>query len=372
MQKSAAKFFSMDGETLLRLINSLPLIIFIIDRNRRVLALNSAASGVSSDGAENKKGGEVLGCVHSTDSPKGCGFGEKCAECRLRLLIEDAFDSGMNINNREVKLRARRPFDEIEEKSFLVSCMPLRGEGDGSGVLVLNDISAYVRMRDGNLQDMKRFSVIGMNASGILHDIKSPLGCIDGYCRLLLGTLKDEKQIEFCDSIIKGAGRISEMLSELKDFVNGNTSVSINPVLTDAAEAAPYFINNYSYGIDLLLINNAQGRIMADRDKLALVFWNLASNASAAVQNVKEGRVLLRTESSGGDAFFEFIDNGPGVPPEKAEKLFEKPVQSSKENGSGLGLYGSYKIVRAHGGKIIYNRRKKDGETSFKVKLPLN
>jgi signal transduction histidine kinase len=98
-------------------------------------------------------------------------------------------------------------------------------------------------------------------------------------------------------------------------------------------------------------------RVKADPLLLREVITNLVNNAIDAAP--KNGRVELRTgRRSNGWPYFSVVDNGPGVLDDNRHHLFE-PHFTTKESGTGLGLFMSYGIVREHQGQLLYegNRR---------------
>lgn len=105
----------------------------------------------------------------------------------------------------------------------------------------------------------------------------------------------------------------------------------------------------------------------ADRFQMGRVLTNLISNAFQAVG--EKGQIHVSIESAPKATLIHIRDNGPGIPPEIKAKLFQ-PYQTSKgENGNGLGLFLSQKIVVAHGGTITCETEPNKG-TVFTITLP--
>ncbi|MFI5107122.1 MAG: sensor histidine kinase, partial [Terriglobales bacterium] len=87
----------------------------------------------------------------------------------------------------------------------------------------------------------------------------------------------------------------------------------------------------------------------ADSDRLKQVVWNLLENAVRATD--QKGEITVSVQPAGDYWRIGIRDNGPGVPPNLVDKIFE-PFQSHFEGGTGLGLAIVYQIVQAHGAKI--------------------
>ncbi len=111
-------------------------------------------------------------------------------------------------------------------------------------------------------------------------------------------------------------------------------------------------------------------QIMAYGSELNQVWTNLIKNAADAMGG--KGEIVLRTRSENGWVVVEIQDNGPGVPPELQDKIFDTGFTTkSRDKGTGLGLGSSRKIVEErHRGEISLTSE--PGNTRFEVRLPLN
>ena len=100
-----------------------PLIMFLLDRDRRVRKVNFAfekATGQSADEMIGLRGGEAFRCIHSLDDTRGCGFGPICNKCTIRNTVLDTFDTGSNHHKVEAKLTLIIGENQ-EERKLLVS-----------------------------------------------------------------------------------------------------------------------------------------------------------------------------------------------------------------------------------------------------------
>jgi len=130
------------------LFSAIPCGVLIVDRERRVLAVNSVIErifGVSDADVTGKKGGEVLRCVHADDSPEGCGFGDHCRICLVRRTARDAVRGKQIYRNRAdmellVKGRSRNV-------TLLVSAASFDHEGERLAVVVMEDITELSTLR---------------------------------------------------------------------------------------------------------------------------------------------------------------------------------------------------------------------------------
>ncbi len=111
-------------------------------------------------------------------------------------------------------------------------------------------------------------------------------------------------------------------------------------------------------------------KIMAYGSELNQVWTNLIKNAADAMEG--KGQIILRTRSDNGWVVVEIQDNGPGIPSDLQDRIFETGFTTkSRDKGTGLGLGSSRKIVEErHRGEI--RLASEPGNTRFEVRLPLN
>jgi signal transduction histidine kinase len=101
------------------------------------------------------------------------------------------------------------------------------------------------------------------------------------------------------------------------------------------------------------------------------IIMNIAINATQAIKHTK-GRIEIATglEKTNGKAFITISDNGQGIDPTIADKIFDPFVTTRQaEGGTGLGLPITYNLVEAHGGEITFKSAEGEG-TSFTVAFP--
>jgi two-component system nitrogen regulation sensor histidine kinase GlnL len=255
---------------------------------------------------------------------------------------------------------------------------PLQGTDDTMIVMISpREIASRINQNQSTGKAAK--SAIGM-AEMLAHEIKNPLAGITGAAQLLSMGLTPEDQ-EMTDLIVGESRRIVKLLEQVEQFGNlrppALKPVNIHDVLDRARQSAAvgfgahmFFVEEYDPSLP---------QTMADADQLLQVFLNLLKNASEAC---KEAGVLrLRTfydtslrvrRSDGTHARLplqvEIIDDGPGLPREIADDIFE-PFVSGRENGTGLGLALVSKLVGDAGGWISVDSV--PGRTAFRISLPI-
>ena len=187
-------------------------------------------------------------------------------------------------------------------------------------------------------------------------------------------TPKDESEIEeymsFTALMKSEVDRINNIITEFlgfsKPFALKKTAFSIDDFLNDSIKL---FISEASEkGVKLELTNNRKNySFYGDQDKLTQVVVNLIKNSIDAVD--ENGRIIVTSSIIKNSKWlFSIEDNGIGIPKAKKDHIFDIYF-TTKQNGTGLGLYVSRKIVLGHDGSIRYSESKLGG-TRVDVEIP--
>ncbi|SIT78919.1 two-component system, NtrC family, nitrogen regulation sensor histidine kinase GlnL [Yoonia rosea] len=255
---------------------------------------------------------------------------------------------------------------------------PLQGSDDQMIVMISpREIASRINQNHSSGKAAK--SAIGM-AEMLAHEIKNPLAGITGAAQLLSMGLSSEDQ-EMTDLIVEESRRIVKLLEQVEQFGNLRKPVlkpiNIHDILDRARQSAAV-----GFGAHMLFVeayDPSLPQTLADGDQLLQVFLNLLKNAAEACKEA--GTITLHTfydtslrvhRSDGTHARLplqvEIIDDGPGLPREIADDIFE-PFVSGKENGTGLGLALVSKLIGDAGGWISVDSV--PGRTVFRISLPV-
>jgi PAS domain S-box-containing protein len=143
LRESEAELFAV--------FNNAPIVMILVDRERRVRKANRGTLEFTGRPAEEiigLRGGEALRCLHSLDDPKGCGFGSFCEICTVRNVVLDTFEIGRSHHRVEASLPFARGEKQQEELTFLVSTTLLSVPKDQMVLVCIEDITERKRVEE--------------------------------------------------------------------------------------------------------------------------------------------------------------------------------------------------------------------------------
>ena len=143
-----AQRLSEMGDIVANVLDAIPSPILVVDDDVRIIGYNQAASELLAQNPELvilRRTGEVLHCVHSTESPKGCGRADFCGTCPVRNSVKESLSG-----HRVVRKRARMELDSQGEKVqiyLLVTTAPFTYKDQALVLLILEDISELMELK---------------------------------------------------------------------------------------------------------------------------------------------------------------------------------------------------------------------------------
>jgi signal transduction histidine kinase len=195
------------------------------------------------------------------------------------------------------------------------------------------------------------------------HELRTPIQPILGLSEVLHDKIKDTKQIELIDAIIRNAKRLQRLTEDILDVskiesqsLNLNKQqFNLNDVISNVVQDYPKQIENgNNSNSNVKLSYKPEDKLVvveADKARIVQVISNLLSNA-VKFTKVKGCTITITTEKKQNQEIIVKIkDTGTGIDPEILPRLFSKFASKSYQ-GTGLGLYISKSIVEAHGGRM--------------------
>jgi len=220
--------------------------------------------------------------------------------------------------------------------------------------------------------------------SMVSHELKTPIVPLKGYAQMLLrpqfmGAV-NEKQKKAISSMLRNIEKLQALVDDVMDVYKLDLGkIKFSKSYTDIgtlirqtiAELRPL---TFAKQIDLSEDIGADGQVFCDPDRIEQVLSNLIKNSIDFVPDKGDGKITVRAEKDNTNNITLTVeDNGIGIKPEKADKLFQKFYQidtgaTRRHGGTGLGLVICRGIVEAHGGKIWVDKTYKNG-TAIKFTL---
>jgi C4-dicarboxylate-specific signal transduction histidine kinase len=283
----------------------------------------------------------------------------------------------------EAETTMKAPDGELLDVS--VTCaFPKDSESSRTIVLGASDIRVRLsRERElaraqADLAHAARVSTLGELMASITHEVNQPLAAIAVNANAARRWLsRAEPNLEEAkaaiQSMIDEAERASQIIVRTRKMASKGVperiSFPLNEMVRDTAELVHRQLA--SLGSELLFelardLPNVEG----DRIQLQQVLINLMVNAGQAMaqQTDRQCQIIIRTAFNGAMFIVDVQDQGPGVPIEEADQLFEA-FYTTKQNGMGMGLSIARSIVEAHGGTLSVHRVEPRGAL-FRFTLP--
>jgi PAS domain S-box-containing protein len=257
----------------------------------------------------------------------------------------------------------------IGDGGRLLDCSLTSPEGLEHAILVVRDVTEAVDAEE-RLRDAEKMHAVGTLASGVAHDFNNLLAAILLHVRLM------EQQPEAMKGAVSAIGDLAEQGTEVvRELLFFARRESAPPATIDLVEMVrqqeSVLRHLVSEGIELTVeLEDEAVPVVADPVGLRRMLLNLVINARDAVEP-EGGRISVRVEHTAARAVLEVADDGPGIPPEAREHLFEPFFTLRRQGrGSGLGLAVVYSIVSAHDGEVDVLSVPGEG-ARFIVRLPL-
>ncbi|MCB1864979.1 MAG: nitrogen regulation protein NR(II) [Chromatiales bacterium] len=345
-----------DERIIRRVVENLQCAVLLFDRSLTLTYMNPAAEELFETSARNMIG-------------RAAGEMIYCPETDVVGAIRKAGQRGRPFTERSMVL----PLSG--RRAVTVDCTVTPLADDGAVLIELVRLDRHQRIsRENHL--LQQSAAARDLLRGLAHEIKNPLGGLRGAAQLLQSELDDPGLSEYTQVIVDEADRLRDLVDRMvgPSRPMRNAALNIHRVLERVrglvAVDAPAGVEIHTdYDPSL-------PELSGDENQLIQVFLNLALNAAQAL--TRGGRILLRTRIEHNFTIgtrrrrhvvrADVIDDGPGIPPELAERIF-LPMVTGRPEGTGLGLSIAQSLVLAHGGLI--ECASEPGHTEFNVYLPV-
>lgn len=269
----------------------------------------------------------------------------------VQKLIE-VLESGKAVLGDERKSRANG-----DAVYVLASVSPIYSpDGDILGAVeVLRDITAEKEL-EARMELHKRMSALGQMAASVAHEIRNPLGTIEGFARLLKRDLADmPDHLRLAGRIVEGAQNLNYVITNLLEYTRPafveSSPVDCSILLRETEDLLRD--KAVERGV-VLKVEPGKLVLRGDARQLRQVLVNLGLNAIEAC--AAGGKVEIRVRREGRACIFSVEDSGCGIGDKELGQIFD-PFYTKKSGGTGLGLALCHKIITAHNGEITVSSK---------------
>jgi signal transduction histidine kinase len=273
-------------------------------------------------------------------------------------------------------LRIARPLQQVTlrvadlaEGAYEPIPLPRRNDELRDLVAAVNKLAARLEESRHAIRRAERLSLLGRLSSGMAHSLRNHIAG---------ATLAVQLHQRHCssddgDSLHVALRQMQLTESHLKRFLAAGRPSEprfavcrLGQIVDDVVELVQPACRHRRIELQVQVATAANAALRADRDLLGQALLNVVLNGIEAAGT--DGWVRIECAAAEGTAVLQFLDGGPGPPPEVRPRLFE-PFVTSKPEGVGLGLIVARQIVEAHGGLIALSPQAPP--TCFEVALPL-
>lgn len=285
-------------------------------------------------------------------------------------------------NHEPGRCRFAVPYEDGERVyEMMVFPLPAGEEGDRQRTMNLYVDRTQATLAERRLIIAERLASLGRVAQGVAHELNTPLATIRTLATDMRAALREiaaeaeqiadlDESAELIHDETRRLGRITQALLAGGDLVRAKIDNAV-PLSAAVERARALVFAGVRRGPEIDVGEGVESlSVHADPDRLIQVLVNLLQNAYDAVRGRDDGHVRVRAHLDGGAVCLEVVDDGPGIDPSIQSRLFE-PFATTKPpgEGTGLGLYTSYMLVRTMGGSLSLERRESGGTRAI-VRLP--
>jgi two-component system, NtrC family, sensor kinase len=349
------------------IIDTLPLSLYAIDRDYRIVAWN-----------RNRELGEL-------GLPRGEAIGRNIFEVltkQNREMLEREFKKVFSTGQIH-RVEQESVTQAGETNHWLISKIPMRAdEGNEVSHVITVGENITTRVKASRaVGRAEKLAAVGRLAAGVVHEINNPLATIAACAESLEKRIEEgafanspeEADLrEYLGLIRDEAFRCKNITNGLLDFSRLRAGQRVPVDMAEIVKAAARLVTHQQRGDDIQIVVEAAAglpNISGDVGQLQQAVVALATNAIDAMP--EGGTLTLRATRSGSRVLVQVIDTGIGIAPENMTKIFD-PFFTTKDvgRGTGLGLAVCYGILSDHGGRLDVRSSVGVG-TTFTITLPV-
>ncbi len=324
------------------LLNNMSEGIFELDREHRIVYVNSTAASISGIPEER---------LLSLPFPE---LFAKSHQGDIQALISDGAGDSQDSYGYDTPIT-------LNGKRILLNVLRAREGEESSLTIIMNDITERKRMEK-QLMQAQRMESIATLAGGIAHQYNNALSVITGNIELIKMNNLESEFTEYLTPINQSAHRMTHLTSQLLAYARGGKYNPKNMSLTNFLKGTiPLIRHSIDPGIEMeIVLAKDLYHTRADHTQIQMVVSGVVTNAAEAITGHGRIRIIACNEvipdshpylKSGPYACLKIEDDGIGMDEETKSRIFE-PFFTTNFQGRGLGMAAAYGIVQNHGGWI--------------------
>ena len=331
-----------------------------LNRQQRVVTLNTTAEALLGVDADHVLGEPLASVI--PDRPENRRFYELVAEA-----LRGAPQTPQDI---QIVLRNGRP------QSLVFNTALLRGQQQDTLLGIMLNFTETARQQQElrQLARAERLASLGKLAAALAHEIRNPLGSVRGFTQLIGEQLAptDQRRAQI-DVMIKEIDKLNRLIEQMLTLAHPEgEQLRLAPVnVHDVIDRVLLLTNFGALGREIRVVKQYDGRLPSlpvDDARLQQVLLNLVLNALHAMPDGGALAITTQWMSERRSARIAIADTGVGIPIEQLTRIFE-PFYTTKEDGTGLGLFIAQQIIQAHRGRLEVASQVGRG-TTFTMTLP--
>ncbi|KAB7671119.1 sensor histidine kinase [Bacillus sp. B1-b2] len=242
----------------------------------------------------------------------------------------------------------------------------------------MKDQAALLKSMEETLEDLTFHTTYSNNinkmVSSITHEVRNPLTTVKGFLQLMKQSIKEQTLASYIDISLNEISRASDLLTEflacsknhkqvIESYAINDTIMEISPIIMAKANFSDVQVHT--------TLTNETLFTIGEKNKLKQVLLNIITNALESYDEITSysNRVIdIKTELNQETIVISIKDNGIGMKEKQLEQLFQ-PLQTSKKEGNGMGLFLCKKLIERANGDIVVESTRNVG-TTVKLLLP--
>jgi signal transduction histidine kinase len=290
------------------------------------------------------------------------------AEVVAPLVIKDSLRGILLLSDKVSGLPYKD--DDLEFLSILVNQVAVAVENT---LLYQSEkkVNSELKKAQQQLAQAEKLAALGQLSAAIAHEVNNPLGIIKNYLAILSQSIKKtDKSWSYLKVVKEEVDRIARIIKQLLDFYHPKAETRTLTDIGFLLEDTLIFIEEQFSKSKIRIVKKIASNlpmIEAFPDELRQVFLNLLMNSRDSMP--KGGKIEISARLEKDRLEIEFKDTGSGIEEKDLPRIFE-PFYTTKDKGSGLGLWISNEIIKRHGGEIKVKNREDRKGTCFNLILP--